>query len=156
MKKSSFPKISFFFYKRPMYLAPRRERHVLPWHAAWQKIPRFNDYGEPIGAPSTSAVWVLQRSTAIPNNGFYRFHRVLQGQKNGFFFVMGGGPVTYIQIGLNRTFKVGPFKNKVLLLFEPSYLPLLRFGSIFWFLEFPDPPMKTPPKKNRFFTKKGA
>ena len=66
-----------------MYLAPRRQRHVLPWHAAWQKIARFNDYGEPIGAPSTSAVWVLQRSTAIPNNGFYRFHRVLQGQKTG-------------------------------------------------------------------------
>ena len=55
MKKSSCPKISFFFYKRPMYLAPTT------W-SAWQR-PRSGAHKggtnpaqrEPIAAPASSA-----------------------------------------------------------------------------------------------------
>ena len=49
--------------------------------------------------------------------------------------------------------KAGVFKNPVFTSFQGYYLPLLRFGVIFWFLEFPSLTfrlrMETP--KTRFF-----
>ena len=38
---------------------------------------------------------------------------------------------------LKWVFKVIPFENQVYTSFQGYYLPLLRFGIIFWFLEFP-------------------